>query len=127
MWMSPLFVYLVAGLLSMPTLDSDEDIFGQEGRNDPVGRVHDLADLEVGGDRAEDVSLLARESALGDQVLDHIARGLLGRREEIGAVGGGGEMRAAVVTSRQRPARAEPGLGQPPRALESKPQCDTRV
>src|SRR6266508_5961547 len=126
MWMSPLFVYLVAGRLSMPTLDSDEDIFGQEGRNDPVGRVHDLTDLEVGGDRAEDVSLLARESALGDQVLDHIARGLLGRGEEIGAVSRCGEVRARAHARGQRPARAQLRLGQPPRALEPEAQCDTR-
>ena len=43
---------------------SQEDRLGQERRHDPVGRVHDLADLEIDGHRADDVGLLAAEAAL---------------------------------------------------------------
>src|SRR4030095_3159529 len=43
---------------------SYEDRLGQERGHDPVGRIHDLADLEVDRHRADDVSLLAAEPAL---------------------------------------------------------------
>src|SRR5215467_11120122 len=51
---------------------SREDALGDEGGHDPVRGVHDLADLEIGGHAADDVGLLARESALAYEVIDHV-------------------------------------------------------
>src|SRR5262245_31719146 len=77
------------GAMSSVMAASGEDRLGQEGRDDPVGRVHDLADLEIDGYAADDVGLLAGEAALAHDVLDHVAHGLLGGGEKVGPHGHG--------------------------------------
>src|SRR5204863_9030049 len=92
---------------------SAEDGLGQERGDDPVRRVHDLADLEIDGHAREDVRLLARDAALAHEVLDHVADGLLGGGEEIGAVGGGHEPGSPIRPWRERPLSAELTHGWP--------------
>src|SRR5258705_11697163 len=86
---------------------SDEDRFGQERRDDPVGRVDDLADLEIDGHAADDVRVLAAEPALGREMVDHVADRLLSAHEEVGARGGRDEARAAIGRRQERAARPE--------------------
>ena len=73
-----------------------EDRLRQERRDDPVRRVDDFADAEVCRDARDDIGLLAREPVLRHQVLDQVADGLLGRQEEVGAVGRRCELRTAA-------------------------------
>src|SRR5882672_478081 len=89
---------------------SCEDSLGEKRRHDPVRGVDDLADLEIDGDAAEDVGLFAAEAALFDQVVDHVADGLLGAGEEIGTVGGRYVARPALDGRGDRPAGPEPWL-----------------
>src|SRR5262245_16331011 len=99
---------------------SREDALGDEGGYDPVGRVHDLADLEVGSHAADDVGLLTRESALAHEVIDHVEHRPLGGGEEIGAVRGGGVPRPRVGTRREAARGAELRLLEAPAALEAR-------
>src|SRR6202795_4998167 len=91
----------------MTVTGSDEDRFGEECGDDPVGHVHDLADLEIDRDTRDHVGLLAREPAFLDQVIDHVADRLLGRGKEIGTVRCRGEVWPAVRLQPDRPGRAE--------------------
>src|SRR5215475_6879106 len=74
------------------TRTSEEDALREEGRDDPVGYIDDFADLEIHRHAAENVGLLAREPALFDEVVDHVANRLLRRAVEVGAVGRGREV-----------------------------------
>src|SRR5215470_8716876 len=66
-------VQLITGRLMGPFISvlarrSHEDAVGHERRDDPVGGVHDLADLEVGGHAADDVGLFPGEATLRDEM-----------------------------------------------------------
>ena len=53
-----------------------EHLFEEDGADDEVGRVDDLADLQVYGNAAYDVGLVAGEAALAEEV-DHLQEGVL--------------------------------------------------
>src|SRR5262249_19645633 len=101
---------------------SREDGFGEKRRDDPVRRVDDLADLQIDGDAAENIGLLAAEPALLDEVLDHVADRLLGVGEEIGAVRRGDVARAALECRGDGAARPEPRLAESAAGLEPEAQ-----
>src|SRR4051794_39140310 len=91
------------------SLLAPEDGVGHEAAHDPVRRVDDLADLEVAGERAEDVGVRPREAALAPEVVDHRphrgSRGL----HEIG-LHPGRRVPARVVDPRGQRARRPPQL-----------------
>src|SRR5438270_13645353 len=62
----------------------------QEVRHHPVGIVHNLTDLEVGGHGAQSVRLQRREAARLGQMSDHTSGRIARRLEEVGADAGGG-------------------------------------
>src|SRR5213593_441690 len=62
---------------------SDEDVEGQEGGDDDVGQIDDLAHLEVDGHAADGVGLLTGVAVLVAQVLDHVGHGVAGGQREV--------------------------------------------
>src|SRR4051794_14354391 len=86
-----------------------EDGVGHEAAHDPVGRVDDLADLEVAGQRAEDVGVRAREAALAAEVVDHRPDRGARRLHEVG-LDPGRRVPARVVHARGERARRPPQL-----------------
>ena len=76
----------------------------EECGDDVVGLVDDLADAEVDRGSADAVSLLAREPALGDEMVEHVAHRVLGIGEQIRSMRGRDEI-AGGVGPGQRPRR----------------------
>src|SRR5882724_13589496 len=105
---------------------SREDGLGKKRRYDPVGRVDDLADLEVDRDAAEDVGLLAAEPPLLDEMLDHVADRLLSAGEEIRAVCRGHVAGAPLERGHERSAGPEARLAKAPPRLEAEAERDAR-
>src|SRR5215210_6968754 len=61
-----------------------EDRIGHEAADDPIRRVDDLADLQVAGERAQDVGVRARQSPFAPEVVDHRPHGLARRLHQVG-------------------------------------------
>src|SRR2546429_6263682 len=73
-----------------------EDAEREVGRHSPVGTVHDLTDLEVGGEAAEHVGVLRAQVMLMPQPADQVAHRILAVLHQVGPQRTGGEVSQLV-------------------------------
>src|SRR5437762_6565434 len=77
-----------------PGVSAGEDAQREEGADGPVGRVDELADLQVDAGAGQDVGAGPPEAAFALEVVEDAAQRLARRPAQVGVVAGRGEVGA---------------------------------